>query len=89
MRKKIANRWRREALRRGAIIRNEGNVFSKKELREQGLDKSDNTFKFDAEYNGFTWMIAADDALDAYRMFVDMMDYEDEYGYYSKLQGNT
>lgn len=82
-------RWRREALRRGATFRNEGNVFSRKELRENGLDKSDNCFSFNAEYKGFTWQVAADDALEAYRMFVDIMDYEDECGYYSKLQRNT
>lgn len=44
MRKKIAMRWRREALRRGAVITSEKWVFDKKELRERGLQKSDNGY---------------------------------------------
>lgn len=82
-------RWRREALRRGATLWNEGNIFTKKELREQGLRRSDNGFSFRAEYKGSAWMIAADDILEAYKLFVDVMDYEDEYGDCPRLQDNT
>ena len=78
MRKKIAMRWRREALRRGAIITNEKPVFTKKELREYGLRKKDNGFKFDVFYKGYHWMICADDMLTAYKMFFEEMDYEPE-----------
>ena len=76
MRKKIAMRWRREALRRGAIITNEKPVFTKKELREYGLRKKDNGFSFDGFYKGYHWMVCADDMLTAYKMFVEEMDYE-------------
>ena len=76
MRKRIAMRWRREALRRGAILSNEKMVFSKKELRENNLKRKHNGFSFCAEYNGWNWMICADDMLAAYKMFIEEIDYE-------------
>lgn len=77
MRKKIAMRWRREALRRGAILSDERMVFSKKELRENGFRRKHNGFGFKAEYKGWKWMVCSDDILDAYRLFVLEMDDND------------
>lgn len=76
MKKKIAMRWRRQALRKGAIIKNEGLVFSKQELLENNLKKKHNGFRFDAEYKGWNWMICAKDRLSAYKLFVLDMDNE-------------
>ena len=76
MRKKIAMRWRREALRRGAILSEEKMVFSKKELREKNLNRKQNGFRFCAEYKGWKWRICADDMLAAYKLFIDVMDDE-------------
>lgn len=76
MRKKIAMRWRREALRRGAVLREEKMVFSKKGLRENNLKRKHNGFSFCAEYKGWKWRICADDMLAAYKLFVEEMDYE-------------
>lgn len=78
MRKKIAMRWRREALRRGAVITDEKPVFNKQELKENGLRKKDAGFSFKAEYKGYKWMIAGDDALAAYKLFVQAMDNAEE-----------
>lgn len=79
MRKKIAMRWRREALRRGAILSDEKMVFSKKELRENNLKRKHNGFSFCAEYNGWNWMICADDMLAAYKMFIEEIDCEHDW----------
>lgn len=78
MRKKIAMRWRREALRRGAVITSEKWVFNKKELREEGLRKSDNGYAVKAKYNGHTYNVADDDMLKAYKLLNWCMDVEDE-----------
>lgn len=74
MRKKIAKRWRRDALRRGAIIINEKSVFNRQELKENGLRKKDAGFGIKAEYKGRKWLIAGTNALSAYRTLVQAMD---------------
>lgn len=71
MRKKFAMRWRRDALRRGAVISNKGYVLTKREARESKCRRG---FNFDAEYKGHTITCIAEDALDAYRIFVQEMD---------------
>lgn len=76
MRKKIAMRIRRDLLRKGVIISNEKPVFSKQELRENGLSKKDRGFGFVAEYRGWKWVICADDRLAAYRLFIEVMNDE-------------
>ena len=70
--------WRREALRRGAVITDEKPVFNKQELKENGLRKKDAGFSFKAEYKGYKWMIAGDDALAAYKLFVQAIDDAEE-----------
>lgn len=80
MRKKIAMRWRRQALRRGAVITSEKWVFSKQELRERGLQKSDNGYAVKAKYNGFVYNVADDDMLKAYKLLIWCMDVSDEDG---------
>ena len=74
MRKKIAMRWRREALRRGAVLRDEKMIFSKSEIAEYGYRRKDNGFGFIAEYNGWTFMICEKDMLAAYKLFIECMD---------------
>ena len=76
MRKKIAIRWRREALRRGAILSDEKMVFSKKEMRENNTKRKSNGFSFCAEYKGWRWVVCSDDMLTAYKTFVNAMDDE-------------
>ena len=76
MKKKIAMRWRRKALRKGAIFSNEHLVFSKAELRDNNLKNKHNGFGFTAEYNGWKWCICDEDMLSAYKFFALMMDDE-------------
>ena len=78
MRKKIAMRWRRQVLRRGAVILDEGLVFSKRELFEEGLQKRDNAYKVCAKYKRNTYDVADDDMLKAYKLLSWCMDVEDE-----------
>lgn len=78
MRKKIAMRWRRQVLRRGAEIMSEGLVFSKQELREENLTKSDNAYRVKAKYKRNTYDVADDDMLKAYKLLTWCMDVEDE-----------
>ena len=74
MRKKFAMKLRREVLRRGAEIQSEGLVFSKKELREQNLKRSDNGYSVKALYEGFKLNVADDDMLKTYRFLLWCMD---------------
>lgn len=62
MRKKIAMRWRRQVLRRGAVILEERPVFTKRELFEEGLQKRDNAYKVRAKYKHNTYDVADDDS---------------------------
>lgn len=78
MRKKFAMRWRRRALHRGAVILSEGLVFSKHELREENLTKSDNAYEIKARYKRNTYSVADDDMLKAYKLLSWCMDVEDE-----------
>ena len=78
MRKKIAMRWRRECLRRGAEILEEKPVFSKVELFEENLKQRDNAYKVKARYRGNIYDVADDDMLKAYKLLVWCMDIEDE-----------
>ena len=72
MRRKFAKRWRREALRRGAKLYNEGRILTKHEAIAYGSPRG---FSFDAKYNGHMICIIARDELDAYRMLVQDIDY--------------
>lgn len=78
MRKKIAMRWRREALRRGAVITSEKWVFNKQELREKGLQKNDNGYAVKVKYKSFVYNVADDDMLKAYKLLIWCMDVADE-----------
>lgn len=78
MRKKIAMRWRRQALRRGAVITSEKWVFNKQELKERGLQKNDNGYAVKAKYKGFVYNVADDDMLKAYKLLIWCMDVADE-----------
>lgn len=78
MRKKIAMRWRRACLRRGAEILEEKLVFSKAELFEENLKKRDNAYKIRAKYKRNTYDVADDDMLKAYKLLSWCMDVEDE-----------
>lgn len=78
MRRKIAKRWRKKALRMGAVILKEGFVFSKKELRMHGLKPSDNGFAIEMIFNGYKYSIADDTELDAYKLMVWVLEDEIE-----------
>lgn len=78
MRKKFAMRWRRQVLRRGAEIQSEGMVFSKVELLENCLTKSDNAYQIKAKYKRSVYSVADDDMLKAYKLLSWCMDVEDE-----------
>lgn len=78
MRKKIAMRWRRACLRRGAEILVEKPVFSKVELFEENLKQRDNAYKVEAKYKGRTYDVADDDMLKAYKLLSWCMDVADE-----------
>lgn len=70
MRKKIAMRWRREALRRGVVITSEKLVFSKKETRERGYVRGDNAYAIEATFNGLKYSVADYDMLSAYKLLI-------------------
>lgn len=78
MRKKIAMRWRRQVLRRGAEILSEGMVFSKRELSENGYVRKDNGYQVKVRYKRNTYSVADDDILKCYKMLSWCMDVEDE-----------
>lgn len=78
MRKKIAMRWRRACLRRGAEILEEKPVFSKVELFEENLKQRDNAYNVRAMYKGRTYNVADDDMLKAYKLLSWCMDVVDE-----------
>ena len=78
MRKKIAMRWRRACLRRGAEILEEKLVFSKVELIEENLKRRDNGYRVKARYKGNMYDVADDDMLKAYKLLAWCMDVEDE-----------
>lgn len=78
MRKKIAMRWRRQVLRRGAVILEERPVFTKRELFEEGLQKRDNAYEVRVKYKRNTYDVADDDMLKAYKLLSWCMDVEDE-----------
>lgn len=80
MRKKIAMRWRRKALRMGAIIHSEKPCMSKKELRSEGLKSSDNGFCIEMEFQGKKYTVAANTMLDAYKLMTWVVEDEAEWG---------
>ena len=53
-------------------------IFSKSELKENGLKRKDNGFGFIAHYKGFTYDLCGDNELDAYRSFITWIDEEDQ-----------
>lgn len=78
MRKKIAMRWRRSCLSRGAEIIEEKPVFSKRELFKEGLEKRDNAYGIRARYKDNIYSVADDDMLKAYKLLSWCMDTADE-----------
>ena len=78
MRKKIAMRWRKACLRRGAEILEERPVFSKADLLKENIKKRENAFKIAARYKSNVYDVADDDMLKAYKLLSWCMDVEDE-----------
>ena len=70
MRKKIAMRYRKDAMRHGAQILGEGMVFSPRELRTQNLSKKDNGYHILAKFGDDTYSVADDDMLTAYKLLL-------------------
>ena len=80
MQRKIAKRWRRRALRRGAVINSEGWVFSKSELAAQGSVRRDNAYAIEAIYNGSKYSLCDDDELSTYKLLNWCLDVDDGRG---------
>ena len=78
MRKKIARKLRKDALRRGAVLLNEKPCMSLKELRANGLTKSDAGFGLIVDYNGERIHCAFNSELECYRILLDILDVIDE-----------
>lgn len=74
MRKKIAMRLRREAMRRGARIE------SVEFIREPGWRRKDCGFAVHAVHAGWNIDATGDDLLDAYRGLLECMDWAEEEG---------
>ena len=74
MRKKIAMRLRREALRRGARIE------SVEFIREPGWRRKDCGFAVHAVHAGWNIDATGDDLLDAYRSLLECMELAEEEG---------
>lgn len=76
MRKRIAKRLRKYALRNGAVILKEGYCLSRAELNRLGLGKRERGYFVDAEFGGNKYCIAWDDPLACYRILVEELNYE-------------
>lgn len=78
MRKKIARKLRKDALRRGAVLLDEKPCMSLKELRANGLTKSDAGFGLIVDYKGERIHCAFNSELECYRILLDVLDVIDE-----------
>ena len=89
MRRKIAKRWRKEILRRGAVIVREGIVFSPGERKAMGIPKGQQGYAVVVRFNGWTYHVAdSHDALGAYKLFMECLDMEaDDAGNVHKVPG--
>ena len=77
MRRKIAKRWRKEALRRGFVIIKEGIVIKPGERKALGLPRNHQGYKMVARFNGWTYCVADPyDALGAYKLLLECLDME-------------
>lgn len=77
MRKKIAMRWRRKALRRGAEIKKERILLAKKHMVLIDRPRKYNGFTIEGSYKGHKFSLISDDALDAYKLLCWHLDLED------------
>lgn len=84
MRKKIAMRWRRQALRQGAIIKEEGAILNRSDRFLCNIRKKDIGFGITAIHEGWTYHVASNDALNAYRLFVHAINSENAVREYKK-----
>lgn len=80
MRKKIAMKLRKDALRRGADLSGERYILSKRELRRRGLKPGDNGYCLVLRYKGEVIHVADNTMLWCYRIVLDAMDAIDELG---------
>lgn len=78
MRKKIARKLRKDALRRGAVLSDERPCMTLKELRANGLTKSDAGFGLVVDYRGERIHCAFNSELECYRVLMDILDAIDE-----------
>lgn len=79
MRKKIARKLRKDALRRGAILSNEKPCCSRKELRAQGWKRGEAGFGLELTYLGRTIFIYTNSELECYRTTLEVMDELEEW----------
>ena len=81
MRKKIAKRLRREAMRKGAVIIYEHYV------REPGWKKKDCGYSVTAKYKGWEVLVPERDMLEAYRTLLWAVN-DDEFGKWGKAKAD-
>lgn len=74
MRKRFAKRWRKTALRMGAVIETKGAVIEYAEGKLYGLSKRECGFGLIAEYKGFRYHICGSDELETYRLLVQCLE---------------
>ena len=83
MRKKIAMRWRRKAIHKGAVIHYEGPARTKAQLLRLGLPQSKRGFYIRMEYGGEVYRLHANSMLDAYKLAVWVIDNTSEWNEYA------
>lgn len=74
MRAKIAKKLRRDALRKGAVIIQEGMTFTKQEMRKYNYTRKDNGYAVSVVYKNWKIHSCGRDMLDAYRSLLWMID---------------
>lgn len=82
MRAKIAKKLRRDALRKGAVIIQEGMTFTKQEMRKYNYTRKDNGYVVSVVYKNWKIHSCGHDMLDAYHSLLWMMDDDDFYETY-------
>lgn len=67
MRRKIAKKLRKQAIRMGVTFRCERWMFSNKEIKLYKLDRKQNGYELDAFYNNYRICVCGEDELRTYR----------------------
>lgn len=73
MRRKIAKRLKREIVKMGAVIQEDGWAVPRK-----SVPRKENGYIFKVMYRGYSIFAAGDDELESFRMVLDVMKYDCE-----------